>query len=55
MIEKLVREVSSTIEHNMLAGSQYSVVGPQVIRLAVHNYNLQTAVVFGSTMPDNDS
>ena len=47
VIEKLVREVSSTIEHNMLAGSQYRVVGPQVIRLAVHNYNLQTAVVFG--------
>lgn len=47
LIEKLVSEVSSTIEHNMLAGSQYRIVGPQVIRLAVHHYNLQTAVIFG--------
>ena len=47
VIETLLNEVSSIVQRHMLPGGQYRMVGPQVVRLAVHRYNLQTAVVFG--------
>jgi predicted RND superfamily exporter protein len=46
-IETVLNEASSIVQRNMLPGAQYRIVGPQVLRLAVHRYNLQTAVVFG--------
>ena len=46
-IETILMEASSIVQRNMLPGAQYRIVGPQVVRLAVHRYNLQTAVVFG--------
>lgn len=46
-IETVLNEASSIVQRNMLPGAQYHIVGPQVVRLAVHRYNLQTAVVFG--------
>jgi uncharacterized protein len=46
-IETILTEASSIVQHNMLPGAQYRIVGPQVVRLAVHRYNLQTALVFG--------
>jgi uncharacterized protein len=47
VIETLLNEASSVVQRNMLPGGQYRIVGPQVVRLAVHRYNLQTALVFG--------
>ena len=44
---RILNEASSIVQRNMLPGGQYRIVGPQVVRLAVHRYNLQTAVVFG--------
>jgi uncharacterized protein len=46
-IETILEEASSIVRRNMLPGAQYRIVGPQVVRLAIHKYNLQTALVFG--------
>jgi predicted RND superfamily exporter protein len=45
-IETILNEASSKVQRKMLPGGQYRIVGPQVVRLAVHRYNLQTALVF---------
>jgi len=46
-IETVLNEASSVVQRNLLPGARFHIVGPQVIRLAVHWYNLQTAIVFG--------
>lgn len=48
IIEHLLKEIRAIIDENLAEQSQYRIVGPPMIRVAIQRYNFQTALVFGT-------
>lgn len=47
VIEGLLSKFRTMLDKNLPPGSQYRIVGPHVIRVAIQEYNVQTALIFG--------
>ena len=47
VIHRILSGMESVVRENLPAGSEYRIIGPPVIRRAIHEYNIQTALQFG--------
>jgi len=47
VIHRILSGMESVVGANLPAGSEYRIIGPPVIRRAIHKYNIHTAIQFG--------
>jgi predicted RND superfamily exporter protein len=47
-IEEILGEIGQIVKENVPPGSEYRIIGAPVIRKAIHHYNIQTAIRFGT-------
>lgn len=47
VIHRILSGMESVVRKNLPAGSEFRIIGPPVIRRAIHDYNIQTALQFG--------
>ena len=47
VIHRILSGMESVVRENLPSGSEYRIIGPPVIRRAIHHYNVQTAMQFG--------